>query len=177
MWLTSAEFGIPQSEKHNGDDLIGAAFDEWLDYRKAQNTLYTWRSYRSIVKKFREFLATKPRIKRLPHLTADIAMDFRRWAVGQSGSKVTVDNNLVALRSAFNCFRSKGKISANPFSQQRHGERLFFKESSPRKDTYTDAEYSKIIASAEPTDRPVFALLSHLGLRASELAMLEYTRP
>lgn len=107
MRLTGTEFGLTQPEKHKGDDLIGPAFDEWLDYQKVQNTFYTWRSYRSIVKKFREFLATKPRIKRLRHVTADTAMEFRRWAVGRSGSKVTVDNNLVALRSAFNYYREQ----------------------------------------------------------------------
>jgi integrase len=85
-----------------------------------------------------------------------------------------VDNNLIALRSFFNWCRSLNKMAVNPASQQRHGVRIYFDAESPRKDTYTEAQYHRIVDTARDKDRLVFRILANTGLRSSELAMLEW---
>jgi integrase len=175
MNLTRSEFGLPDPERPKADDLIGPAIDEWLTYQKGQNKPYTHRSYRSIAAKFRKFLETRPPIKRLRDLTPEIMLEYRQWALDRGNAKVTVDNNLIALRSFFNWCRSLNKLAANPVSQQRHGVQIFFDEPTPRKEAYTKDEYRRIV-KASPSDlRRVVILLGNLGLRISELAMLEWS--
>lgn len=172
--LTQDEFGIAVPAKPSKDDQIEPALTEWLTYQKAQNKPSTHRTYSSIGSKFRRFLKTKPGLKRLREITIETILAFRQWAVDAGNTKVTVDNNLIALRSFFNWCRSLNKMAVNPASQQRHGTRIYFDAESPRKDTYTEAQYHRIIEAAGDMDRLVFRFLANTGLRSSELAMLEW---
>lgn len=172
--LTRTDWGIAEPQPVKADDRIEPALKEWLEYQRTQNSFCTHRSYSSIVAMFKEFLATKPALKRLRDVTTEVMFQFRQWALDQGNKKVTVDNKLIALRSFFSWCTGNHRIAANPVAQQRHGARLFFDEESPRKDTYTDKEFGAILDQAG-ADRPVFELLGNTGLRCRELAMLEWT--
>ena len=99
---------------------------------------------------------------------------FRQWNLDHGNTKVTADNKLIVIRSFFNWCISLKKIATNPAAQQRHYARLFFGEDSPRKDTYSDAEYCTILLYAKGTAHHVFEILGNTGLRCRELAMLEW---
>ncbi|MBP7746958.1 MAG: site-specific integrase [Phycisphaerae bacterium] len=173
--LTRAEFGLPEPPALRADDRVESALDGWLEYQRVQNTPNTYSSYRSIVAGFRKFLSTKRSITRLPSITTETVLDFRQWSLDQGNDRVTVDNKLIALRSFFNWCKATGRLHVNPASQQRYGVRLLFDEESPRKVTYTEAEYRRIRDAAEPGDRSVFVMLASTGMRCSELGMLEWS--
>ncbi|MEE9297339.1 MAG: tyrosine-type recombinase/integrase [Phycisphaerae bacterium] len=145
----------------------------WLRYQKTQNSRTTHRSYRSISRKLCRFLRTAG-VPKLCELSRETMMKYRAWCLKLNNSKVTVDNNLIALRSFFSWSVSKGWITVNPLSQSRYGERIFFDEKSKRKDPYTRDEFSSITTMADGDDRSLFTLLGRWGLRISELAMLEW---
>jgi integrase len=171
--LTKQEFGIAGPKKSKQDGLVETTVEEWLGYQKTQNSEYTHRSYRSITKKFLTFLA-EGKVTRLRTVTREVVMKYRRWCLKQGNSKVTVDNNLIALRSFFNWCVSRGEISTNPIAQQRHGEHLFFGERTERKEAYTRDEFEKILRAASGDDHRAFLLLGSWGTRISELTMLEW---
>lgn len=175
MQLTQTEFGFALPPRLKGEDRIGPALDQWLEYQKDQNRPYTHRSYRSIAKKFKKFIETRRNVKRLGDVTTDVILEFRRWALAKGNSRVTIDNNLIALRSFFNWCVAKRMAAANPLSQSRHGVRLFYDEASPRIDTYTSQEFRKIIEAVQASDKPIFKLLGTTGFRCSEAAMLEWS--
>jgi integrase len=147
----------------------------WLRYQRQQNRPNTGKSYRSIARKFWRFLKLLG-IRQLIQIDRALMMKFRGHCLRKlSNSKVTVDNNLIALRSFFSWAGSKGWLTGNPASQTRHGEKIFFDEAAVRKETYTRAEYDRILAASNGDAQRVFTLLASWGLRISELAMLEWS--
>ena len=101
---------------------------------------------------------------------------FRDWHLKKGNSKVTVDNNLVVLRSFFNWCVATNRLRSHPVHGNRHGaSKLFFGASSPRKETYTPKEYRSLVGAAGKDLKPVCILLGNTGLRIGELAMLEWT--
>lgn len=146
----------------------------WLRYQRQQNADNTLRSYRSIVRKFWK-CAKKRGVRTVSDLTREVLFAFRKACLAMGNSKVTIDNNLIALRSFMSWCVSKGWLASNPASQSRHGERLYFDEAPVRKDTYTRAEVDRIIAAAHGLAKHVFVSLASWGVRISELAMLEWS--
>lgn len=175
LHLTRVEWGLPEMPSLRADDQVNAALDAWLDYQKTQNTRYTHRSYKSVAAVFRAFLEGRRSLQHLPAITTEVILHFRQWCLDRGNDRVTIDNKLIAIRSFFNWCIATGRLRSNPVAQQRYGIRLIFDEMSPRKPTYSDDEYMKIINAADATDRPVFVLLANTGLRSSELAMLEWS--
>ncbi len=173
MQLTGSELGLQRPKGQVGKELISPALEEWLQSQRAHHAGTTRSSYASIVKKFATFLETQPAVTQLRHLTADVAIAFRDWAMALGNSRVTADNNMVCLRSACNYLIAKERLAENPFKHCKHKHPIFFNAKSPTRDTYTEAEYIAILAAATSADRPKFVLLANLGLRISELAMLE----
>lgn len=174
MNLTRTEFNPTPTAIPVKAPTVVRAIVTWLRYQRQQNTSNTYRSYRTIALKFWRFLKSRG-ITRFAELTRDVMLTFRTWCLARKNRKVTVDNNLIALRSFFSWAVSKKWITTNPASQTRHGERLFFDEVPVRKDTYTRVEYERIIKAATGDARLVFTLLGSWGLRISELAMLEWS--
>jgi integrase len=173
--LSGDDLGLARPKGQVGKDVIMPALEEWLTSQRVHHTEATRTSYASIVKKFGTFLETKPKVKRLRHFTTDVAFAFRGWAIAQGNSRVTVDNNMVALRSACSYLVAKEKLAENPFKHCKHKNPIFFNAKSPKRDTYTEEEYFTILDAATKADRPKFVLLANMGFRISELAMLECT--
>lgn len=158
LGFTKAEFGIEDAEDTVATISIRRALAMWLRYQKTQNSRTTYRSYRSISRKLCRFLRTAG-VREFRELSRETMMQFRAWCLKLRNSKVTVDNNLIALRSFFNWSVSKEWISVNPLSQTRYGERIFFDENSQRKYPYTPDEFSSITTMADGDARSVFTLL------------------
>jgi len=173
LGLTKAEFGIKDVEEAKTSISIRRALVMWLRYQKTQDSRTTYRSYRSVSRKLCRFLK-KDGVSELCDLSRETMMGYRAWCLKLKNSKVTVDNNLIAIRSFLGWSVSKGWITINPLSQGRYGEKIFFDEKSERKDPYTRDEFSSITTMANGDDRAVFTLLGRWGLRISELAMLEW---
>jgi len=137
MRLTRAEFtGIPAEGRSVASRAAQAAVTpsirrglvSWLRYQKQQNEENTVRSYRTIGVKYARFLRLLG-IRRFDQIDRAVMMKFREHCVSKlNNCKITVDNNLIALRSFFSWAISKGWLATNPASQSRHGERLFFDE-------------------------------------------------
>lgn len=171
---TRRQFGVTTKVVRVNDD-ANSRLDEWLAYQRTQNSRYTVRTYSSIVKKFKKFLSEKAKLRRLRDINSAVMMDYRAWALALGNERVTVDNNLIALRSFFSWAESKGLVTSNPVSQRRHGEKLFFDAESPRKATFTVPEYEAIRTAAAGVHRTVFVILANTGLRSTEMAMLEWS--
>lgn len=173
LGFTKTEFGIEDVEPAETTVSIRRALVLWIRYQNSQNSRTTHRSYRSISRKLCRFLRTVD-VREFRELSRGTMMEFRAWCLRIGNSKVTVDNNLIALRSFFNWAISKEWVDVNPLSQTRYGEQIFFNEKSERKDPYTPDEFLSITTTADGDARSVFTLLGRWGLRISELAMLEW---
>jgi integrase len=149
------------------------ASEKWLEYQRAKAKRTTYRTYTSIIKKFKKFCASVS-LRLVSEITDESVLAFRAWAVATGNAKVTVDNNLVAIRSFLSWAKASNMIENNPVSQQRHGKQIFFNAKSERRDVYTKIEYARLMEHATEPLSSVIQLLANLGLRISELAMLEW---
>lgn len=105
----------------------------------------------------------------------DVILEFRTWAVALGNSKVTVDNNLIVLRSFFSWAEASNIVRTNPVSQSRHAKQVFFGARSEKRQTYTKEEYARLLECSAGSLSIVIRLLANLGLRISEPAMLEWS--
>jgi integrase len=174
--LTRREQGLPEPEKKPTNDLANTAIQDWLRYQRSQNSSYTVRTYTSVTANFERFLKEHKSVKRLGEIDAALIVDFRDWHLKRGNSKVTVDNNLVTLRSFLNWCVATNRLRSHPVHETRHGaSKLFFGAKSPRKETYTPKEYWSVVGAAGKDLKLVCTLLGNTGMRIAELAMLEWT--
>jgi len=172
--LTKAEFGLDKPSPSKPAPTVVRGLVQWLRYHRQQSSDETVKSYHSIGLKFWRFLRSIDS-RRFDQITRETMMQFRTHCLEKRNSRVTVDNNLIAIRAFFSWSIAKKWIGENPASEACLAEKLFFNERPVRKETYTRAEFDGICAAASGIDRDVFTLLGRWGLRISELAMLEWT--
>ena len=178
--LTRIEKGIIKPGEKVSNESIVKALDEWLGYIKNQRAAGTYRTYLSCANNLKKYLDGHPKLRRLDQFNVAEVLRYRDWLLkgcdkGKANQKKTADNNLVVLRAFMNYCVAMKKVRENPVQEHGQGVQVFFKEKKPRSETYTRAEYAKLVkhASADLGRRCRFLAAS--GLRIDELAHLEYS--
>ncbi len=186
MEVTRIEKGILKPEDKVSNDCIETAAREWLEYIKAQRTAGTYRTYTSCINNLRAYLRGRTSLRRLDQFTAAEVLRYRDWLAkgkrretdkdkAKANQKKTADNNLVVLRAFFNYCVSMRKTRTNPIREQQKGVQVFFNERKPLIETYTRAEFARIIKHAPADLARRCRVLGASGLLIDELAHLEYS--
>jgi len=178
--LTRIEKGIIKPGEKVSNEAIVTAVDQWLDYIRNQRTAGTYRTYVSCANNLKKYLEGRPRLRRLDQFDTAEVLRYRDWLLKGSGKvkanqKKTADNNLVVLRAFMNYCVAMKKVRENSIHEHGAGVQVFFKEKKPRIETYTRAEYARIVKHAPSELGRRCRFLAASGLRIDELAHLEYS--
>lgn len=141
---------------------ISIAVYEW--YRAISHLAQgTQINYRRILTEFIASIGDKP-LHRISSANVKQYLQQKLWQLKKS----SVNNHLVALKSFF-------RWASETYKIDNLAEKVkIFKPDPPRQPFITRSQYEAIIASATPQQRDVVQLLAMTGLRASELANLEF---
>jgi integrase len=178
--MTRIEKGIIKPGEKVSNESIVKALDQWLDYIRNQRTAGTYRTYASCANNLKKYLEGHPKLRRLDQFDLAEILRYRDWLLkgrgdGKPNQKKTADNNLIVLRAFVNYCVAMKKVRENPIHEHGAGVQVFFKEKKPRIETYTRAEYAKIVKHAPADLGRRCRFLAASGLRIDELAHLEYS--
>lgn len=98
------------------DALISEIFKRFLDHADARLSPRSVRRYQNVVERFTEFLTSRPRTKRGSHLDPGVIEQFRQERLQSPRPPKTKSMNfeIKALRTIFNCAKQWGLIDRNP---------------------------------------------------------------
>jgi integrase len=171
--LTNKKAGVA-----DGTAPITLLFEEYakaIKGRKASETLKRIASSRHMLERW--IVEHHPEIRLARHLTPSIVREFQDHRVDDQGvSKRTADNDVANLHTVFRWGEREGLVAKSPFDYSKHGTVQLYDEPQPELDTYSDADYRRLVEEAERMGdlliRDMIIVFADTGMRFGELQHL-----